>query len=76
MVIQAYKLMSVAGLLEARPHAAGALEALVLVAGELLGATSSASAVTTGLEPSHPNTSKPNSLNIKPRILAISTFVF
>ena len=37
MVIQAYKLMSVAGLLEARPHAAGALEALVLVAGELLG---------------------------------------
>ena len=37
MVIQAYKLMSVAGPLEARPHAAGALEALVLVVGELLG---------------------------------------
>jgi len=46
MVIQAYKLMSVAGLLEARLHAAGmvqdrlhmagALEALVLLAKELL----------------------------------------
>jgi hypothetical protein len=36
MVIQAYKLMNVAGLLEVRPHAAGALETLVLVVKELV----------------------------------------